>query len=137
MSIVSKKYRLLLILLIGMVFAGKCQTSENDTICMKVSDVKKVLTAARQKQILDTVVINLNQQIDNLNAIISNYKDKDNALVKSYESQVSLLNEQKNNALKSITDLNKALRKERHKRFWTGVGGVAATLTVGFLYISK
>ena len=137
MSIVSKKYPLLLILLIGMVFVGKCQTSENDTICMKVSDVKKVLTAARQKQILDTVVINLNQQIDNLNAIIANYKDKDNALVKSYESQVSVLKEQRMSLEGDIMKLNLAIRKEKRKRFWTGAGGVAATLAVGFLYISK
>jgi hypothetical protein len=111
-----------------MVCVGHSQTT--DTICFPVPVAQRVLIAAEQKKILDTVVMLQNQRIDALKAAFKDLKEKDS---------VSQADNLKIIAEKDIQiDLqDKIARKEKRKAFWRGakVGAAGAAVTAGAVYL--
>lgn len=116
-------------------FAGQSQSI--DTICFPVATIKKVLIAAEQKKVLDGQVIVLNDRISILQNIIDKQIDKDSATVGSYERQLSVMREEKAIYIDQIKTFEKLLRKEKRKRIFTGLAGVATTSAMIFLSLKK
>lgn len=113
------------------------QSKATDTLCFPVETIKKVLIAAEQKKVLEGQVILLNQRIMGLNDIVRNMVEKDSVTVKLYNDQIQITKEQKSLCQSQITSLEKAVRKERRKRFWTGAGGVVTTGIALYLFATK
>lgn len=107
-----------------MGYAAHSQTI--DTICFPVVIAQKVLIAAEQKKVLEERVTILNERIVNLQGIIKDLQGRDSVTILTYEKQIKELELQR--------DINeKLLKKEKRKRLWTGIAGVAAT--AGALFI--
>jgi ASC-1-like (ASCH) protein len=113
------------------------QSKITDTICFPVEVVKKVLIAAEQKKVLDGQVILLNQRIEGLQAVVKNLEEKDSATVAAYNTQIEVMKEQKEIFQSQLDGYEKLLRKEKRKRFWTGVLGAATTAGATYLLITK
>lgn len=98
------------------------------------------MIAADQKKILDSLVTLLNYRIVEKEAIITYLKQKDTAnnnIIHTYESQILVMNEQRKIWEDQIKSLNKTVRKERRKRRWTAIAGIATTSILVYLYITK
>ena len=130
-----KKFLLISAILVMKNCAG--QSKATDTLCFPVETIKKVLIAAEQKKVLEGQVILLNQRIMGLNDIVRNMVEKDSVTVKLYTDQIQITKEQKSLYQSQITSLEKAVRKERRKRFWTGAGGVVRTGIALYLFATK
>lgn len=121
---------------IAISLVSKAQVA-TDTLCFPVETIKKVLIAAEQKKVLEGQVILLNQRIMGLNDIVRNMVEKDSVTVKLYTDQIQITKEQKTLYQSQITSLEKAVRKERRKRFWAGAGGVVTTGIALYLFATK
>lgn len=101
---------------------GKSQSlNPNDTLCFYVYELQNILIGAKQGNELKERVTILSDRISNLQGIIRDMEYKDSATVAGYEKRITELYVQKE-------ILEKLLRKEKRKRFWTSVGGGAATV---------
>lgn len=130
-----RKYLLLLTVTTAISFAGHTQST--DTICMEMSVARKVLIAAQQKPILDSQIAILNTRISGYEFAMSQLMAKDSVTRASLVKQAEYYESQKKAILESVSDLNKALRKEKRKRFWTGAAGMLTTGVMGYLLIRK
>jgi hypothetical protein len=120
---------------------------KNDTICLPITDAKKVLSDAKQKPILleriallNSDVVLLNQRIAVKDSIIAAYQAKDGnytAIIKALEDQKALMQEEKKLYQDQVATMEKMLRKERRKRFWTAAGGVISTGAMAYLFLTK
>jgi hypothetical protein len=64
--------------------SANCQTKP-DTICISITEAKKLLTAAKQKDVLQERIVILNDRIAGLERTISSLNEKDSATVDGYE----------------------------------------------------
>jgi putative NADH-flavin reductase len=92
--------------------------------------LRRILTAAQQKSILDSQVVILNQRITGQEQIISALNAKDTATVGSYERQIAVMKDERK-------ILEKEVKKIKRKLFWRTVGGVGLTAGLVALYITK
>jgi len=125
-------------------FLGKSQITNQ---CPPDSQLKKLLNDARQRPVLQERIALLNDDINLLNkriiekqSIIDDYRDKDTAhirIVGTYEKEIAVMEEQKKTYQAEIDRLNSELKKEKRKRFWSSVGGVAGIGIMAYLYITK
>lgn len=131
----SKKFLLLLIILIRSSFAGQSQVG--DTICIPVAQMKAVYTSAQLYRYTDSLLKISESQARELQNKIDLYKQKDASTVNGYNRQLQELKEEIAQYKLEKKEYERLLKWERFKRrFWTGVG--AATIgVVGFLYITK
>jgi hypothetical protein len=99
--------------------------------------LRRILTAAEQKKVLDEQVILLNQRIAGFELVIKEYKEKDTATVGSYERQISTMKEQRKIFEDQIKQNEKIIRKLKRKVFWTSAAGIAGMGTMAFLLLTK
>lgn len=131
-----KKYLLLLIIWIGSNLEGRCQTS-NDTLCFPVPVIKKVLIAASQKKVADSLLIIAEKQVKELQITIDILGDKSTEQKAMCDNQLEILHKEIDLYKDQINGYEKLLKRERRKRFFTAVGGVLTTSAALFLFISK
>lgn len=121
-----------------MSYAGLSQTI--DTICLPISQAKKIMIAADQKKILDSLVTLLNYRIVEKESIITDLKQKDTAninIIHTYENQILVMKDQRTVWEDQIKALTKTVKKERRKRRWTSIAGVTLIGIATYLYIVK
>ena len=128
---------------LSLSYGAKSQTT--DTICLPMAQAQKLLTAAKQRDVLQekinlmgSDVTILNNRITELQGAISDFKAKDdgfNQIVNTYTSEIQIMQEQRAILEKQITDLNSEIKKLKRKNFWTSVGGIAAV--IGIIYLTK
>ena len=136
------KYLKQLSVLVAILIASVAhsQTSK-DTVCMRIDDALKVLTSAKQAEVLKERValyrqdsIYLNARISDLSLAITAFQQKDSLnkkIIDTYIAEVKQITSQKDIALKAATDLEKQLKKERVKtRLVAGAGILAVIATI-------
>lgn len=142
-----KTYLLLFaVFLLRTACAGQ-SLNPNDTICISVADAQNCAIAKKQRTVLQERIGLLNDEITLLNkriaekqGAIDDYITKDTAHIRevgTYQKEIAVKEEQKKTMQAEIDRINKELKKEKHKRFWTSVGGVAGIGIMGYLYITK
>lgn len=120
---------------IGSNFAGLSQIT--DTLCLPVPVIRKVLIAAEQKKVADSMNIVLQTRIASLNIAIDLLQHKDAATVNGYDKQLQGLKDEIAEYKLQKKEYERLLKWERfRRRFWTGVG-VAVVGIMGYLYITK
>jgi hypothetical protein len=117
----------------------KCCASQSkgDTLCFTLPQVRNLLIAAKQKQVLEERVSILTARIDTLNGAIAILQQKDEATVEGYELEIKTMNEEKRIYQDQIATFEKLLRKEKRRLFLTKIGGTLTTAAAIFLFINK
>jgi hypothetical protein len=132
-----------LMILITVPFSGRSQNTD----CPTDAQLRKILTDARQKPILEERIGYLNDDINILNqritekeSIIRDLKSKDSTssdIIRTYEREIGTMKEQRKILEDQAKDFAKQLKREKRKRFWTAAGGVAGVGIMAYLYITK
>lgn len=117
-------------------FAGLSQNT-NDTLCFPTEVIRKVLVAAEQKKVLEERVIILGQRIEGLEKSLQYVEAKDSVTVATYERQIKEMKEQQQILLDTVASLNKEIRREKRRRFFTGLAGTVTTAGALFLLLTK
>lgn len=115
----------------------EAQSNRSDSTTVSTVALKRILTAAQQKNVLQEQVSILNDRIKNYQDIITNLNEKDSATVEGFNLQIQTMNQEKIIYEDQIKTLEKMLKKEQRKRKLTAFGGVALTGIVTYLYIIK
>lgn len=128
-----KNVAISLFLLINVFFAK----AQSDTICLPIAQAQKVMIAAEQRKVLQERVNLLTSDLDLLNsriilkeAVITDLKDKEsiNALIiTTFRNEISTMQDQRKIWEGEIKSLQKQLKKQKRKTFWTAMAGVAST----------
>lgn len=113
------------------------QSRITDSTTVSNAALRRILTAAEQKKVLDEQVILLNQRIAGYEEMVKQYKDKDTATVGSYEREIGLMKDQRKVLEDQIKANEKVIRKLKRKVFWTASFGVAGMGALTFLYLTK
>src|ERR1043165_6863395 len=116
------KYLLWLIATLSLNFTAKSQPSNSDTICISVGEAKKLLSAAKQRDILLEQVSLINTRIAEKDTIISLLRSKDqnnSSIISTQEQQKKVLEDEKKLLLDTIAQKNKELKREKFKRIVT------------------
>lgn len=127
-----------------MPFLGKSQITNQ---CPPDSQLKKILSDAKQRPVLLERIVLLNDDIRLLNqrivekeGAIADLKAKDannTIIVSTYEREIAVMKEQRKVFEDQVNSFAKQLKREKRKRFWTAAGGVASIGIMAYLYITK
>lgn len=131
-----KRYLLLFLIMIGSNFAGVCQIS-NDTLCFDVPVVRKLLIAASQKKVADSLLSICEKQVAELNGQIKLLGEKDGEFKAMYDGQLENLHQQIVLYKDQIAGYEKLLRKERRKRRAITAAGIATTGIMAYFFLTK
>lgn len=95
--------------------------------------MKNLLIIAKQKELQDTLITLLNNDIRGYESIVRTFQQKDsvNAVI------ISTMTEQRKIFEGQIAYLNKEIKKWKRKTFWTAAGGILLTGITTFLFITK
>lgn len=95
------------------------------------------MIAAEQKKVLQERVNLLTSDLDLLNsriilkeAVIADLKDKDSIsldIISTFRNEISVMQDQRKIWEGEIKSLQKQLKKQKRKTFWTAMAGVAST----------
>ena len=134
-----KPFLILSIILTSLNLEGKCQSS-NDTLCFKISEVKNLLIAAKQKKYADSLVIVYRSDINILSGKVQalEIKDSTNREINStYQALIGTMKEQRTVLEGQITYLNKEVKKQKRKTTLTAISGILLTSLTAFLFLTK
>jgi septal ring factor EnvC (AmiA/AmiB activator) len=119
----------------------------NDTLCISVADAQNCAIAKKQRSVLAERIVILDSNINYLNQAIAatnrtiaalQAKDENNkAIIVQLQEQKQIMADQRKVFEDEIKTLKTELKKERHKRFWTSVAGLAGVGIMAYLYIVK
>lgn len=131
-----RKYLLLLIIWIGSSLELRSQTS-SDTLCFPVPTIRKVLIAASQKRVADSLLLIAEKQIAQLQNTISLLGEKDAEQKAMFDNQLDLLRQEITLYKDQIAGYERLVRKERRKRRLATAGGILTTGLMAYLFITK
>jgi amino acid transporter len=123
------KFLITLILLTSLACVARSQTT--DTICFPVDVAQKVLIAAKQKKVLDSLLISLNQDIKSYEIVVKELQAKDSVnaqIISTYVSMIGTMKEQRKVFEDQIVSLTNEVKKWKRKNRWTAIAGAAATI---------
>lgn len=113
------------------------QSSRTDSTTVSNAALRRILTAAEQKKVLDEQVILLNQRINGFELMVKELKDKDTATVGTYEREIALMKDQRKVFESAITAKEKEIRRMKRKLFFRTAGWLMLTGTIAYLYFTK
>lgn len=136
---------MMLLVMTRMPFAAQSQTS--DTICIQVTEAKKLLTKAEEGKLLaekvthlDNHIALLNSRIIELEGMIKAYEltqGFNDSLISSYKQEIAIMKDQRKIFEIEIARLNKEIRRYKRKLFWRTAGGVTLAAAGVYLYLTK
>jgi hypothetical protein len=101
---------------------------------------QKVLIAAQQKKVLDSLVVVLNSDIRSYEIAVKELQIKDSTnkeIIITYENIIKAKDEQRKILEEQIVVLNKEIKKWKRKQKWTAlfgalstIGGIVATIFI-------
>lgn len=118
-----------------MNFGGLSQTI--DTLCFPRPVLKKLLTAAEQKKVLDSQVVILQGRISLKDDIIRQLYQRDSITTLSYESEIKIYKEKEDVYKDQLAGYERLLRREKRKRFFITLSGLLTTGAMTYLFIKK
>lgn len=99
--------------------------------------MKKVYAAAAQKKIVDSLLSISEKQVAELRYSVSLLTEKEAELKANYERQISNLEEQIILLKDQMQGYERLLKREKRKRFFTGVAGTLTTAAAIFLLVTQ
>lgn len=134
-----KPFLILSIILTNLSLEGKCQSS-NDTLCFKISEVKNLLIAAKQKKYADSLVLVYRSDVNILSQKVAALEIKDSTnkeINNTYQAMVGTMKDQRVILENQITYLNKEVKKQKRKTTLTAISGILLTSLTAFLFLTK
>ena len=116
---------------------SEAQWRTTDSTTVSNVALRRILTAAEQKKVLDEQVALLNQRIAGYESMVQQYKDKDTATVGSYEREIALMKDQRKIFETAISAKEKEIRRYKRKLFFRTAGGLMITGGLAYLYFTK
>ena len=116
---------------------SEAQLRITDSTTVSNAALRRILTAAEQKKVLDEQVVLINQRISGYEEMIKAYRDKDTATVGGYERQIALLKDERKIFEQAIKDKEKEIKKYKRKLFFRTAGGIFIVGGLSYLYITK
>lgn len=101
-----------------------------DTQCYTVDVIQTMLIAGQQRDILLGDIKNLNQRISEKEAIIKQLEKNDSvslAIIDTYKREIAVMKDQRGIYEGELKVIQKQLKKEKRKRIFTGIVGIATT----------
>jgi DNA repair exonuclease SbcCD ATPase subunit len=92
---------------------------------------QKVLIAAAQKKVLDSLVVVLNSDIRSYEIAVKELSIKDSTnkeIIATYENIIKAKDEQRKVLEDQIVVLNKEVKKWKRKQKWTALAGIVGTV---------
>lgn len=108
-----------------------------DVLCMGTDTVRGLIIAAKEGKEYKKQVLLLNERLSLKDQVIFQMNSRDSLVRTGYENQMSLLRQELDLRKDQVNGYERLLRKERRKRFWTGVLGMATTGAMAYLLITK
>ena len=105
-------------------------SSRTDTLCLPVSAVQNMVIAAQQKKELEREIVIAEKRIETLLQAIRVHEQKDTIsadIIDTYKREVQAIREEMAIYDKELKTVNKSLRKQKRKTFWTAMAGVVST----------
>lgn len=124
-----KKIKLFALLLLVLTSKAQAQSS-TDTLCRPVAVIKELLIRAKEGDNAKQQVLVLQQRINEKDIQIKAFKGSDSVTVATYERELYLMKQQ-------LTSTQRALRREKTKRFLTGAAGMVSTGIMIYLAVKK
>lgn len=127
-----KRFLFISVLLMAtrIAFAQPGNVPPKDTICVDVKVYETMLTATMQGIELKTRIATLTERISGYEAAVKVLQAKDSATVAGYEREIGLMKEQRK-------ELERIIKIERRKGFWTKVGSGLVTAALTLLLLRK
>jgi membrane-bound lytic murein transglycosylase len=100
-------------------------------MCFPVPVIQKVLIAAQQKKVLDSLVVVLNSDIRSYEIAVKELSIKDSTnkeIIATYENIIKAKDEQRKILEGEIVSLNKQIKKWKRKTRLTAIAGVLTTI---------
>lgn len=126
-----------------MIYAAHSQSPDTSKVWINRSDALRKLAQADSLKTYKQIVIEVRKDIDILNEritglgnVISSLNEKDlnnSEIITQLQEQKKIMEDQKSILLDQIAKVNKQLRKEKRKRFWTAAAGVATTAAAFYI----
>ncbi|HEX7906222.1 MAG TPA: hypothetical protein VF487_20250 [Chitinophagaceae bacterium] len=111
--------------------------SKSDTLCFQKDVIQKMLIAAQQKRLLQEEVNILEQRTLQKQAIINTYEGKDSinaAIIATYQAEIKVMKNQRGVYDAELKSINRTLKRQKRKTFFTAMAGVATTTAAIFLF---
>lgn len=108
-----------------------------DTICRPIQEYKLILRDAKLYRYTDSLLKISEAQLAELKYNISLLTEKDAETKANYERQISNLEEQITLFKDQMQGYERLLKREKRKRFFTGVAGTLTTATAIFLLVTQ
>jgi hypothetical protein len=115
-----------------------CQTI--DTTCVPTSQLRKVVSDAKQKPVLEERIAILNERIATKDSVIRALQlagEEDLSVMTALRDQKRILEEEKKLFNDQLRTLESMLRKEKRKRFLASMAGIVTTAGAMYLFITK
>lgn len=96
-----------------------------------------MLIAAQQKKLLQEEVTILEQRLQQKDAIVKAYEGKDNnnaAIIETYKAEIKVMKNQRAVYDTELKLINRTLKRQKRKTFFTALAGVASTTAAIFLF---
>ena len=101
------------------------------------STLRKLMTAAEQRNILAERIALQNERITTLEQLIIQYKGKDSLTTAYWSGQLFAMRTERDLAMQTVSSLNKQLRRARTGKRIAGLTGIAATGLAIWLSVKK
>ncbi len=125
-----------MLILIKSSFEGQSQTP-NDTICLPVVSVKKVYADAKAFRLTDSLLRISEAQLSEVKYQKGLIEDREAETINNYNRQIENLEKQISVYKDQMIVFNKAIRREKRKRFFATAGGVLSTGIMIYLSTKK
>lgn len=121
-----------------MIIAGNSYGQKpQDTLCLPTENIRGLVLAAKQGDILKQQVVLLNDRILLLQSMITELEQKDSANTSQSANQINLLLQEQSLYKDQLNTYEKLLKRERRKRRLIQATSIAVTGVVGYLYLTK
>ena len=93
-------------------------------------------TAMEKVTVLNGIIGGLNNRISNLQGMVAEYQSKDSVyskVIHGYVLEVGNLEAQKQTLTNWVQSLERQVKKEKRKRFWTTIAGVVGIGLTAYL----
>lgn len=125
-----KNASLIFLLITGMLLRTTCAEGQlaTDTICLPVDVVKRIMAAADSTPLLRERVDLVEQDKRTLAGIVKAFEGRDSlnaAIIGSYNKQIQAMAERGRLYDAELDNMRTLLKRERRKRTWLSIGGLA------------
>lgn len=117
--------------------SSEIRSQSIDTLCAPTAKLKKIYADAKLYRLTDSLLKISERQVAELKTNISLLEEKDVDTRNNYERQLDNLNQQVVLYKDQIAGYEKLIKREKRKRFLTGLAGAAGTAAAIYIAVTK